>query len=312
MADSELFCTITSVQQDLISITKNENIMNDIERCISCWDYNKTLTLDQLKEDIKQAVIEIKEVLFPGNTDMQINKLIYFVVSWQIYDFISFIIHRKFSKDDFEFYEYSKKFCNKNGTPNELGSTFYNVVPNSAIVELSMLNTKRTVFEKLQCLYSVYDYVFVDIKSALISLISKYSEKEFDIPIINNKEVVPVLMAVILKSKLFYLISDIYFIREFGSDILKENDEMNKIYKIFEECIHKIWILRNHEQDLEQPKNEGKTDKVEQNLNVCETIDFVQNMTNNKEDNRTILDEENKRIAMLIVSATTDNLTDIE
>lgn len=38
-----------------------------------------------------------------------------------------------------------------------------------------MLNTKRTVMEKLQCLYAVYDYVFVDIKSALISLISKYS-----------------------------------------------------------------------------------------------------------------------------------------
>lgn len=38
-----------------------------------------------------------------------------------------------------------------------------------------MISNKRTPIEKVKCLQTVYDYVFAEVKGALISVISKYS-----------------------------------------------------------------------------------------------------------------------------------------
>ncbi|XP_030746640.1 uncharacterized protein LOC115875354 [Sitophilus oryzae] len=305
MAASGDLNSIYSVCQELVHLSKSETIVDDIKHFISLWDYREVNSLSQFKEDLIQVVDEIENFVLPENNNPHIKKLIYCFVLSEIYDFIISLIRSRFSNDDMKMYMLSKRFCLENGNPKQLGSTFYNFVPNAAIVELSMLNTKRTAAEKLCCLCSAYEYIFAEVKSALISIISKYSEKENNIPIINNKEVVPIVMAVILKSKLFYLISDMYFIRYFGSDILEENKDMKNIYQIFEDSIHKLFPL------FREPIPAIRdTEKLENHLGVCETINFIEKINSEVETKQTIFQEETRRVAKLIISATTEDLCD--
>lgn len=54
-----------------------------------------------------------------------------------------------------------------------------------------------------------------------------FSEKENEIPILNNDEVLPVLELVIIRSKLLYFCSNLFFVEYFSGDLF-ENDQLKR------------------------------------------------------------------------------------
>ncbi|KAH1000406.1 hypothetical protein HUJ04_000317 [Dendroctonus ponderosae] len=165
---------------------------------------------------------------------------------------------------------------------------------------------------------SSYDYIFAEVKGALISVIAKYSgtplfpnskdeknrknpktpDKELELPLISNEEAAPILMAVIMKSKLFYAHSELAYIRTLGRGLLESHAHLRQIFAKFEEALERI---------QRQPISDAMGDQLANQMDVCETIEFVQRSAA-KQPKKTIFAEETGRVARLITAATTETL----
>lgn len=288
------------VYQYLQLTSNNPGIVEELKRILTCWDYKSTATINDFEDDIEQVVGEIRDGIFPYINGDKINESICSFIHYTIYDHVSSLIKEKFIRDDLNIYKNSREFCKNNGSPKQLGATFYNFIPHSAVVELSMLNNKRTPMEKLNCLRSAFDHIFAEVKGDLISVISKYSEKEIDVPLVNNKEIIPIVMAVIFKSKLFYFRSDMHYIALFGNSILNKDKNLREIYQVFEESLGRICAKS------QEPATSNE--KFHDKLGVCETITFIQKVATDNTNIPTVFEEQKRRVANLITSATTENL----
>ncbi|XP_050305257.1 receptor-mediated endocytosis protein 6-like isoform X2 [Anthonomus grandis grandis] len=293
------------MSSNLVKFSKNQEIIKDLSRFLQTWDYKSVETVEEFKEDIPQVVKELVEAVFSGkDVSAEVPDLITEVVHSEVYDTLFYRIKQQHHKEDLRVYQMSIEFCKTGGTPKQLGHTIYNFIPSASVVELSMLNNKNTPKDKLDCLQTTYDYIFAEVKSALISVISKYSEKEIDLPLINNKEVIPIVMAVILKSKMFYFVSDMAYIELFADDILEKNVDLKFILMVFKESLKNILKMS----DLTVHCDNLSSDKLENKLSVCDTISFIEKLDKKQEGDPSILQEERLRVAKLITVATTQGL----
>ncbi|KAL1488519.1 hypothetical protein ABEB36_014985 [Hypothenemus hampei] len=304
MSSYQSYLNINTIYERLKTISGNPSIIEKIQQCLKSWDYDSISTIEQYKEDIDQVVEELRSFLFANIESEEVSQLIKEFILCDIYDKLFGFVKKCCIKEDIKLYEVSKRFCKTNGSPKQLGDTFYSFVPKTAVVELSMLSTLRTPLEKLKCLLSFYDYIFAEVKGNLISVISKYSDKEIDIPFIDNKEVIPIVMAVILKSKLFYPWSELFYIKHLGGDHLENHKNFSEVFKVYEESLNNILKLENFVSTCM-----SKTKTLNDTMTVCETINFIEKQHNVQNvQNGTVFSEEKKRVATLISKATTEEL----
>lgn len=155
--------------------------------------------------------------------------------------------------------------------------------------------------EKLLCLCSVYDIMFAELKTAIITIISKYSEKENDIPIINNEEINPILIIILIRSKLMYFFSNLHFIKTFGENLLK-NKDFSDILSKFEEA-----AVNLNKVDIKFLKCDNE--KMEKRLSMLDAMKLSASVESiDINENKTILDEEKSRVASLIVKSTSETI----
>ncbi|KAJ8942224.1 hypothetical protein NQ314_010124 [Rhamnusium bicolor] len=295
--------SLSGSQTYLTSASSNENILEDIRNIIYTWKYKSEYNLNAIRNDLNKIIDEVILQSFGGKEDNDIFKAVSCIVYNEIYENLIPLIRGNFSKEDLFFYEKCQYFCKRNVTVGEFGSSIYNSVPfTSAVVELSILDNYKSPLEKINCLCSTYDLIFAELKLALVSLISKYSEKECEIPVINNEEIIPILMLVIIKSKLLYLPSNLFYIEFFADDMLRDNSNIRTILQVFQTVTQKI--MQTEESSLKLCD-----DKLSPNLDVCETMEimtFVENVTTNENDAVTLKDEEKRRLVSLITTSTAE------
>lgn len=64
---------------------------------------------------------------------------IFSVVHFEIYDSVFSCLKNEHTNQDLHAYKAAKEFCKRNGTPKQLGPTFYNFIPNAAVIKLQTL-----------------------------------------------------------------------------------------------------------------------------------------------------------------------------
>ncbi|KAJ8985269.1 hypothetical protein NQ317_007055 [Molorchus minor] len=123
----------------------------------------------------------------------------------------------------------------------------------------------RVTLEKLNCLCYTYDLIFAEIK---ISPSITHSQKELEIPVINNEDVIPVLATIMAKSNLLYFPSNLFYINFCGESLMEENYNNRTILAVFEIAFKKI---------METEEDSIKPDKHKKfpHLDVCETIKIM-------------------------------------
>ncbi|XP_066151729.1 uncharacterized protein [Euwallacea fornicatus] len=300
--------SIENIHEQLKKLSNNDNIHQLAHQGLELWRReNARASLSQLKADVAQIAEEMLYNFFPQDPSYtkpeELSDLVSAYVHSETYDTIFSCLKATNSKEDLHLYKISKEFCRNNGTPKQLGTTFYNFIPNAAVVELSMIGSKTTPMEKLKNLQLTYDYIFAEVKGALISVISKYSEKEVELPFMDNKEAFPIVMAVILKSKLFYFVSELNYIKEFGFDFIKNLKEFREIYEVFNSCVEQIFSIKPTTSDSDD------AEKLANEMSVCDAIKFIESQNReDKSESQTIFNEEQDRLARLITSATTEHL----
>ncbi|RZC35791.1 uncharacterized protein BDFB_008789, partial [Asbolus verrucosus] len=174
----------------------------------------------------------------------------------------------------------------------------YTIPLSAAVVELSMIDSYKSPEEKMNCLCSTYDLVFAEIKTAMVSVISENSERENEIPIIDNSEIIPLLMDVTVKSKLVHVFSNLFYIKSFYHKIT-ENHVVSDILKAFETAVNRLVMT--------DVKNIQPTSgKIIRSMNLEEYIKIT---SSSDEDiiNRTLADEANQRVLNLITRSTSEN-----
>lgn len=180
------------------------------------------------------------------------------------------------------------------------------------VVELANMDNYKSPIEKFNCLSTTYDYIFAELKSVLIDIISKYSsissklycfinyafsspDNEAEIPIINNNEIGPVLMVVLIKSKPVHLASNLYYIEKFLW-LNQQEDHISHILESFKMAAEDL--KHASEKTMRPPSGE-----------VCRSLDLkgVIEMTSpHKNDGVPVLKEQRDRISDLIISATNE------
>lgn len=281
--------------------SQNEQILEQIKGTIYSWNYRSEYDLESIKNDLNGIVEQVMTQHFEGKTDKELKKSVSCVVYNEIYENLIPLIRGQFSKEDLYMYEKCTYLSKRNVSPGQFGSSVYNCLPFiSSIVELSVLDTFKSPLEKINCLCSTYDMIYAELKLALVTIISKYSEKECEIPIINNEEVIPILMMVVIKSKLLYLWSNLFYIKLFASDIIEENNSIRSILSIYETVIQKIMTIQEN-------SLKAGCDKVLTNLDVAETLAILSSEENlETEGQPTLIEEGKKRLVSLITKSTAE------
>lgn len=122
-------------------------------------------------------------------------------------------------------------------------------------------------------------------------------DKEHEIPIVNNNEIIPILMVVIVKSKLQHFYSNLCFIKSFYYKI--ENDRINSdIIKAFEQAANNL-----EEVNLET----AISGRIKRDLDLKEFMEMTGEEYCENHVNKTLVDEENCRILNLIKRSTSED-----
>ncbi|KAJ8917689.1 hypothetical protein NQ315_005136 [Exocentrus adspersus] len=126
------------------------------------------------------------------------------------------------------------------------------------------------------------------------------AKKECEIPVINNDEVIPILMLVVIKSKLLYLWSNLFYIKFFGEQLFEGNDHVRSILEAYETVVQKILTINESSLKL-------NCDKATTDLDMSETMAILSS-TEELETKTplTIKDEGKKRLISLIISSTAE------
>ncbi|CAH1186764.1 unnamed protein product [Phyllotreta striolata] len=287
----------------LESVTENANIVEDIENFVRTWNFESEYDLSLINEDVTNIINQIFIQFLLNKNDDEIQESIHCVIHNFVWEPLRPILRAKYGKEDGEIFEKSKIFWRNKKLPKELDGKSYCCVPyTAAVVELSMLDTYNSPLEKLNCLCVTYDIIFAELKTALINVISKYSENELEIPIINNEDVTPILTLVVLKSKLQYPLSSLEYIKIFGKYWLK--DHKRYILQTFETVITNL--LKNDYDFLQ--------DDIElTDIDYCEAITKItlqENANHTQQSTRKpdLREEVLNRVLKLIFTSTTSNM----
>ncbi|XP_063921355.1 uncharacterized protein LOC135136147 isoform X3 [Zophobas morio] len=202
-------------EQLLIKTTQNQDIKDLIETQLSTWVF------PELSDRLAVATIKnlfydlCKEIFHDDQSDNKVEALQWLVFD-QIHDICLTYIRARFSDQDKAFFEKCRTLLGINVSAEQFGANEnYSIPLSAAIVELSVLDNYKTPGEKMNCLCTTYDLVFAEIKTAMVAVISQNSEKENEIPVIDNRDILPVLMVVIIKSKLSHVFSNLFYVKSF-------------------------------------------------------------------------------------------------
>lgn len=142
------------IREQLQLISKQKDIIDQIQQVLESWNYRSIRSVGIFIDDIERAVEDLITLLFDSNnckllpdlikaydtyTLVKTRKMWFFifsVVHFEIYDSLFSCLKNDHTKEDLHAYKTAKEFCKNNGTPKQLGSTFYNFIPNAAVNKL--------------------------------------------------------------------------------------------------------------------------------------------------------------------------------
>ncbi|CAH1118924.1 unnamed protein product [Phaedon cochleariae] len=307
---NEYFTSKSRVGNYLAEISGKENIIEEIENTICSWSFTSDIDLQAINVDIGDVIKAVREKFFGNNDDLGIYEGIHRVVHNFVWENVMPLVHAHFNEEDSEYHRISKYFCSMRTKPGQMLHNFSSVPFTAAVVELSMLDSYKSPSEKLNCLCTTYDLLFAEVKSALVTLISEYSDRELEIPMINNEEVVPILMDVLIKSKLLHPCSNLFYMKLFGAKILQQDQQKRSILRSFETVINEMRNLRKNE----SMNGSADHDMGGDLLHMNNDIDFCQIMTislaedeSQPQKNATLTAEQKRRLVSLVMLSTSEN-----
>ncbi|XP_028137313.1 uncharacterized protein LOC114331840 isoform X2 [Diabrotica virgifera virgifera] len=282
--------------------TSNKNIVNDMENFICQWKFKSEYDLTAICEDLDNLTEVLQENFFSVTKDINIFNSIHCVVYNLLWDNLKPVVRANWTELDLRVYQTSMALCkNQNFLVKQNDSSYCSVPYTAAIVELSFWDSHNSPLEKLNCLCTTYDTIFAELKSALVNLISKYSDKELEIPVINNEEIIPVITLVLIRSKLQYSVSNLYYIKQFGKQFLKDNNKLH-IFETFEQAIENLLKIDHKQITTCSQGGFLNIDHLEAIRRITEINTDAKNVTKAKVS----LNEENQKRAMeLILQSTT-------
>ncbi|XP_063921354.1 ankyrin repeat domain-containing protein 27-like isoform X2 [Zophobas morio] len=284
-------------EQLLIKTTQNQDIKDLIETQLSTWVF------PELSDRLAVATIKnlfydlCKEIFHDDQSDNKVEALQWLVFD-QIHDICLTYIRARFSDQDKAFFEKCRTLLGINVSAEQFGANEnYSIPLSAAIVELSVLDNYKTPGEKMNCLCTTYDLVFAEIKTAMVAVISQNSEKENEIPVIDNRDILPVLMVVIIKSKLSHVFSNLFYVKSFYHT-MDDNRVISDIFRSFEKAVHEV--AKTDTRDV-QP---GAA-KMIQSIDLEEYMKIT--LSDEDQSRRTLVDEANHRALNLITKSTVDH-----
>ncbi|KAB0802832.1 hypothetical protein PPYR_05018 [Photinus pyralis] len=160
------------------------------------------------------------------------------VVFNYLHDLVMPQIYQRFKTED-QFY-FNKASELKNVTSEQLGAPVeWTISLSAAVVELANLDSYKSPLEKMWCLCTTYDLIFAELKMALINVISRHPDTDSNIPVVNNEDIIPILITVILQSKLVHLHSNFYYLDRFMGS-LSENELFRHTVMVFREAVNRM------------------------------------------------------------------------
>jgi hypothetical protein len=124
------------------------------------------------------------------------------------------------------------------------------------------------------------------------------SEKDNEIPIIDNRDIIPVLMVVIIRSKLVHIFSNLFYIKMFYNK-LEENRIVSDIFKSFETATNRLM-------EIDVKNLQPITGKIIKSIDLEQYIKIT-TCVQEENVNKTLVDEENQRVLKLINQSTSED-----
>ncbi|KAK4876365.1 hypothetical protein RN001_012787 [Aquatica leii] len=252
----------------------------------------------EIEDEIKSKMRKMHRLYTTPKNQISFDCLLFS----HIHDLFMPMVHQEFKKSD-EWY-FNKGLDLADVTAEQLGANPDYVVPLlAAVVELASLDSHQSPLEKMNCLSTTYDLIFAELKAGIISTISKSSSQEYQIPIINNSDVIPILITVIIKSKLIHLYSNFYYINTFFEYLNEYNSNFKHVLNEFEVAILKM-------SGLSKETLKPSTVDVVENMDLCKFITVASDIRKKirvNEDKMTPLDNHLYSVTELIVASTNQN-----
>ncbi|XP_044271735.1 ankyrin repeat domain-containing protein 27-like [Tribolium madens] len=291
---------LKQAEELLIGTTQNEAIIDHINEEIGSWNLPNHDDYPDLVSKITDLFYKLYVKVSPDQNNHSKFEALQWILFDKIHDLVVPCIKAKFFREDESFFDRCSFLCKTNVSAKEFGADDnYSIPLCAAVVELSVIDKYKSPNEKMNCLCSTYDLVFAEIKTAMVSVISEKSDKEIEIPIIDNKDIMPVLMAVIFRSKLPYMLSNLFYIKFFCFKI-EENREIFDIFKAFESAVDKLI-------ELDIDTMEPMKGLFQRSLDLEEYIKITSNSKEEKVKKSTLIDKANQRVLNLITRSTSED-----
>ncbi|EFA09994.1 hypothetical protein TcasGA2_TC012161 [Tribolium castaneum] len=286
--------------EELLVKSTHENIFDYIDEEIVSWDLPNHGDYPDLVSKITDLVYKLYTEIFPEQNNPSNFAAFQWIIFDKIHDLVVPCIKANLFREDENFFERCSFLCKINVSAREFGADDnYSIPLCAAVVELSVIDKYKSPNEKMNCLCSTYDLVFAEIKTAMVSVISERSDKEIEIPIIDNKDIMPVLMVVILRSKLRYMLSNLFYIKTFYLKI-EENREIFDIFKSFKTAVDRLMQL---DVDIMKPMK----GLFQNSLDLEEYMKITSSPGEEKIEKATLIDEANQRVLNLITRSTSED-----
>lgn len=217
--------------ENLIDLNKLQSKCDKIKHRIlknrKCEDVSEIVL--QFINDIKQKYVGEKASKYKLVTSIEC-----YILN-QFHDAVAPIFYEAFKTEDELIFQKCLSLQNVKFSHN-----FDHVQLPASIVELASLDAHKTVHEKMACMSACYDFIFADLKFAMVELIAESggdcSEIPGNIPIANNQDIVLLLVEVILRAKCKHLYSNLYFVQSLGDLHLTDKD-CERVLLCFNEAI---------------------------------------------------------------------------
>nr|XP_023027216.1 uncharacterized protein LOC111515220 [Leptinotarsa decemlineata] len=125
-----------------------------------------------------------------------------------------------------------------------------------------------------------------------------FTDRELEIPVVNNEEVIHLVCKVLIKSQMLHFSSNLFYIKLFGEQILKCDQNMRSILNNFE-------VAMNHIMTLDE--STMKSGELEDGITACEMMKLL------SEEERSVVRyscnlefEKRKRLVSLVMTSTAE------
>ncbi|KAF5307948.1 hypothetical protein FQR65_LT06515 [Abscondita terminalis] len=263
----------------------DENYLVKISMCMK-QIVDSTITwknIFEAEDDIKSRMADSRALYSTPKAQISFDCILFN----ELHDLFMPMVYKEFEESD-EWY-FNKVLDLEEVTAEQLGAPSEYTVPLlAAVVELASLDRHKSPLQKMHCLCTTYDFIL--------------PRKESEIPVIDNSDVIPILITVIVKSKLIHLYSNFYYINTFFEN-LKDNQTFRHVLNEFEVAILKMSRLS---------KNSLKPSSIDLNKNmdlnkfIAVTSDIQSKIRRNR-DEMTPLDNHLHNVTELIVTSTNQN-----